>query len=257
MQLNRRGIAVAEAVVAVTLAALLIGTALGTLSTLQRALARQVARTTREQTLRAAVQLAVAELRDVAPVAGDIVALASTGVTYRATRASGVACGRDPDGILVASDTYRPLRTPVANRDSLTLMLSAGAWIRVPLDGPPRAGTCPDGTAAVILPSVPGLPDPIASVTWPAPLRVFEIMELRAYQSGSEWWLGQRSVSSGETIQPALGPLASGGLSLLGLDSLAQPTAAPLAIRQLRLTIRLASGDSLVRSLSLSPAGVP
>lgn len=257
MQLNRRGIAVAEAVVAVTLAAVLIGTSLGTLTTLQRALARQVARTTREQTLRAAVQLAVAELRDVAPAAGDIVALAPTGITYRATRASGLGCGRAPDGILVASATFRPLRVPVANRDSLTLMIPAGTWIRVPLDGPPRPATCPNGTAAVLLPYVPGLPDPLAAAIWPAPLRVFEVMELRAYQSGSEWWLGQRSVSSGETIQPALGPLASGGLALVGLDSLAQPTPVPVAIRQLRFTIRLASGDSLVRSLTLSPEGIP
>lgn len=257
MRLSRRGVALAETLVAVTLTALLVGTALGGLASMQRSLGRQVARTTREQTLRAAIQLGVAELRDLAPGAGDVLALAASAVTYRAQRATGLACGLTPEGVLVRAASFRSLRTPAAGRDSLALMTLAGDWIRVPLEGAPRLGACPDGATALLLPRSALLPDPLAAVAWPAPLRVFEVMELRAYQSGPDWWLGHRSISAGEAIQPALGPLATAGLTLTALDSVGGPITAVTDIRQLRLTVRLASGDTLARSLSLTPSGAP
>jgi hypothetical protein len=134
-------------------------------------------------------------------------------------------------------------------------MNPSGDWIRVPLDAAPRSGTCPGGGAAITLPVLASVPDPLAGVSWPAPLRVTEQMELRAYQSGAEWWLGQRSVSSGETIQPALGPLAPFGLTVSGFDSLGNPALAPADVRRLKLVVRLAAGDSAVRTLVLPPGG--
>ena len=256
MRLNQRGVVLAEALVAAVLTAVLIGTALGSLSLLQKALARQVSRTTRSQALRAALQLSVAELRDLAPGAGDLIALTTTGLVYRAMRATGLVCGRDGLGLLVSTGSFRSLRTPVAGRDSLAVMNPSGGWIRVGLDGAPRGGNCPGGEPALALPLVTSFPDPLASLSLPSPLRVTELMELRAYQSGSEWWLGQRSVSSGETIQPALGPLAPSGLTISGFDSLGNSAAVPADVRRLKLVVRLATGDSAVRTLLLPPGGV-
>lgn len=255
MRLNRRGVALTEALVAAVLTAVLVGTALGSLSLLQKALARQVSRTTRSQTLRAALQLSVSELRDLAPGAGDLIAVSTSGLVYRAVRATGLVCGRDGVGLVVSTRSFRSLRMPVAGRDSVAVMNGSGDWIRVGLDGAPRSGTCPGGEAALTLPLLASLPDPLAAVAWPSPLRVTELMELRAYQSGAEWWLGQRSVSSGETIQPALGPLAPSGLVVSGFDSLGNPAAVPAEIRRLRLVVRLAAGDSAVRTLLLPPGG--
>jgi len=255
MRLNRRGVALAEALVAAVLTAVLIGTALGSLSLLQKALARQVSRTTRSQTLRAAVQLTVAELHDLAPGAGDLVSLSPTGLVYRAVRATGLACGRDAAGLLVSTGSFRSLRAPVPGRDSIAVLAGTGDWVSVGLDGAPRAGLCPDGAPAIALPMLAVLPDPLAGVSWPSPLRITEQMELRAYQSGIDWWLGQRSVSSGETIQPALGPLAPSGLTFSGFDSLGNPAAVLADVRQLRLVVRLPAGDSTVRTLTLPPGG--
>jgi hypothetical protein len=256
MRLNQRGVALAEALVAAVLTAALVGTALGSLSLLQRALARQVSRTSRSQALRAALQLSGSELRDLAPGAGDLIAISSTGLVYRAVRATGLVCGRDGVGLQVSTGSFRSLRTPVPVRDSLAVMNPSGDWIRVGLDGSPRAGTCPAGGPAVTLPVATSVPDPLGAVSWPTPLRVTELMELRAYQSGAEWWLGQRSVSSGETIQPALGPLAPSGLVVSGFDSLGNPASVPADVRRLKLVVRLAAGDSAVRTLLLPPGGV-
>ncbi|HEX9895030.1 MAG TPA: hypothetical protein VGA78_13955, partial [Gemmatimonadales bacterium] len=138
MHLTRRGFALAEALVAVILTTLLLVAALGSLTALQRALGRQVARTTRAQTLRAAVQLGVAELQDLAPPAGDLVALSANGLIYRAVRATGLACGRGAEGLQVRSSSFRALRTPSPGRDSVAVLVRPDAWVVVGLEADPR-----------------------------------------------------------------------------------------------------------------------
>jgi hypothetical protein len=71
------------------------------------------------------------------------------------------------------------------------------------------------------------------------PLRIYEIMELRLYRSDGESWLGARSVSSGENIQPMLGPLMPvNGLQLEYLDGLGGPTSDVTAVKSVRITVR-------------------
>jgi len=47
----------------------------------------------------------------------------------------------------------------------------------------------------------------------PAPVRVFEWVEARAYQSNGTWWLGARSLRPADVIQPLAGPIAPRGVS--------------------------------------------
>jgi hypothetical protein len=70
------------------------------------------------------------------------------------------------------------------------------------------------------------------------PVRLVEPMELRAYQSGDTWWLGARSVNTGEAIQPLVGPLAPQGFELEYLHHLGGPTMDPGSIGSIRVTIR-------------------
>jgi hypothetical protein len=44
-------------------------------------------------------------------------------------------------------------------------------------------------------------------------------MQIKLYQSQGNYWLGARSVSAGEVIQPVLGPLDNNGLSFAFRDS--------------------------------------
>jgi hypothetical protein len=64
-------------------------------------------------------------------------------------------------------------------------------------------------------------------------------MELKAYQSDGQWWLGARSVSSAEAIQPMAGPLdEADGFRLEYLDRNESPTADPKAVAGIRISLR-------------------
>jgi hypothetical protein len=85
------------------------------------------------------------------------------------------------------------------------------------------------------------------------PVRIYEIMELRAYQSGGQWWLGARSVSSGEAIQPLAGPLAGrDGFRLEYLNQFGAATNDPTAVSGIRIVVR-GSGEDLPASGGSAP----
>jgi hypothetical protein len=69
------------------------------------------------------------------------------------------------------------------------------------------------------------------------PVRVFEVMQVRLYRSLNAWWIGARSVSTGEAIQPLAGPFEIAGSGFSYLDSAGGSTSMPEAIRGLRLTL--------------------
>jgi hypothetical protein len=85
-------------------------------------------------------------------------------------------------------------------------------WVVADLTGAPSSGSCPDGTAALLVPAA-FAPVDLASIGPGSPLRVFEPMELQAYSSGGAAWVGLRSVSSGGSIQPLAGPFSGAVLS--------------------------------------------
>lgn len=245
MSLNLRGTALAELLVAAVLTAAVMTAALDALSFLQRSVTRQASRTTSAQTLRAAAQLFSSELRDLSPPAGDLMAISPNSIVYRAVRGTGIGCATSLDGLHLLAGSFRALRLPGPGRDSI-LMVRPGiaAPVSAAVTGDSRPGVCPDGRPALVVPYA-AVPDPLSGVTWPALVWLTEVMEIRAYQSGSEWWLGLRSLGAGEVIQPALGPLASNGLVVTALDSSGASTGSLADVRRLEILLRLASADAL------------
>jgi hypothetical protein len=64
-------------------------------------------------------------------------------------------------------------------------------------------------------------------------------MELKLHEADGKSWLGARSVSAGEVIQPVLGPLADdGGFTLQYSDATGAITTDPKAIKSIRVTLR-------------------
>jgi hypothetical protein len=253
MPLSRRGTGLVEAVVAALLTALLVVAALGSLAHLQRPLGRFTYRVLSEQSIRGTAQLLRSELRDLAPGAGELLTVGPGSLTYRAVRGTGRACSAGGGRVQVAASTWSPLRQPAAGRDSLVLLAQPGdTEVVVAAAGPTIAGTCPDGVASVALPYATNAPDPVAPAAFPAPLLVSEVMEIRAYESGGEWWVGVRSISAGESIQPAHGPLAANGLRISAFDSAGMPTLIPARVTHLAFFLRSASGDSLEFRLDYS-----
>lgn len=246
MPLTRRGAGLIEAVVAAGLTALLVVSALAGLAGLQRTVGRFSGRVMSDQALRGTAQLLRSELRDLAPAAGELRAIGPGSITYRAVRGAGQACGLAPGRLLVLAGSWAPLRQPAAGRDSLVLLAQpVDTEVVVAASGSAVSGICPDGVVSVSLPYAVSTPDPLTAALFPAPVLLAEVMEIRAYQSGGEWWVGVRSVSAGETIQPAHGPIAPGGLRINAFDAAGAPTLVPALVSHLLFTVLSAGGDSL------------
>ena len=251
--MNRRGTALIEAAIASALTGLLVVVALGALSSLQRSTGRFASRALSDQVLRGATQLLRSELRDLAPAAGEILSFTPGSITYRAVRGTGLACGANGGRIQVISSTWASLRQPAAGRDSLVLLgQPANTEVAVSSSGPATAGLCPDGVVSMSLPYGPQVPDPSPAARYPSPLLLTEVMEIRGYESGGEWWVGARSVSAGEVIQPALGPIAFNGLRIVALDSSGAATLVPAQVTHLLFVVKAPSGDSIVVALDMS-----
>ena len=253
MPMTRRGTGLVEAVVAALLTALLVVAALGSLAGLQRALGRFTGRALSSQTVRGTAQLLRSELRDLAPAAGELLSLGASSISYQAIRGTGRACGSDGGRVLVTAATWSPLRQPAGGRDSLVLLAQPGdTEVVVAAAGPAVGGSCPDGVSSVALPYVAAAPDPVLVAAFPVPLMVTEVMEIRAYESVGDWWVGVRSVSAGETIQPAHGPIAPDGFRVTAFDSAGVPTVNPAHVSHIAFLVKSARGDSLELRLDYS-----
>jgi prepilin-type N-terminal cleavage/methylation domain-containing protein len=193
-----------------------------------------------------------------AEIRSDLMAIEQGAVTYLAGRGQGVVCGTStaPAEIRVPQSHWQSPRAPRAT-DSL-LVLAEGdsstaadnVWLHLGVLAT-AGGTCPDGRAALVFRvGVPPSLDPalgLRRVSVGAIARLAEAMQLRYYESGAEWWLGMRSVSTGEAITPVAGPLADStdavrGLTLTWLDAWGAPTDVISQVRAVDVALRGVTG---------------
>lgn len=237
-----RGVTLVELLVAIVLLAIVGQTLLRLLTTAQRLFRAQSERAALQATVRAGAAFVSAELRPLDPA--DLLGIAADRVVYRAPRSTAVACRATRDTIMLRRQPAWGYRSISATRDSLLLFVDgspAGAeerWAVLPVTGPAGSGTCPDGVPALAVPTaVPSAT--LIGVVLDAPVLTFEVMEVRLYQSGGQYWLGSRSISGGETqVQPALGPLAVNGLGLEPLTADGSPALTPSAVRMVDMLLR-------------------
>ncbi len=118
-------------------------------------------------------------------------------------------------------------------------------WIHLGVGGV-AAGSCPDGSAALVVRVAPPPPLDLAvllpRLVSSAPARLAEVMQMRYYSSGGASWLGMRSVSTGEAITPVAGPLADStatvrGLTLAYRDAAGDSTADPVLVREIEIRV--------------------
>lgn len=151
-----------------------------------------------------------ADLAEVAP--GDLISAAPDAVVYRAIRLDGHACVVSANEVRVGQSRLRASRLPQAGRDSLLVLSqtdSGAIWVASAISGVSTASCGPDpairlsGDSAVLAAAA-------ATASGATPVKTFEVMEARFYASGGQRWLGARSVSAGEGIQPLAGPFEPG-----------------------------------------------
>jgi prepilin-type N-terminal cleavage/methylation domain-containing protein len=247
-----RGFTLVEVVVALGLTLIVTGSMHRLLVTTQRLSRVQSAQVNLQSSLRAGALVIASEVRELnGVVAGssdqtDILSITGSSMTYRAARGMGFLCEPPAAGhIRIAQSTFTGFRSPQPSRDAAYLFVEGNpeagvkdAWLPLPIASVATTSGCP-GAAGPAISIALSSPAPIVAVPAGTPLRIYETMELRLYQSDGQWWLGARSVSAGEAIQPVIGPLAgSDALRLEYLNGAGIPTTEPAAIKSIVATLR-------------------
>ena len=243
MFLSRRGISLVEVVVALALTALVAALSWSILAAGAFRLRDRSERMGLEHSLRvvaAAVRAAVEPVGQDSSAGNDLVVALPDQLVSRTTRASGALCAATAVAFTVraAPGWWSALRTPVPGRDSLLVerLSPASSWETIGLSAAPQPGSCPDGSAGLVLPVVADSAA-LAGVGPGSPVRVFEDMELRLYTSSGAAWVGLRSLTTGEAIQPLAGPFTSAGLQLEYRSRSGTPVVDPALVASVLLQI--------------------
>jgi hypothetical protein len=254
--MTRRGITLVELVVAAAASLVVLGAVHRLVVSSLRLSRTQAAQIELQSNLRTAVIVIASEIRQLNGVRGgsaeqiDILSFSSTALTYRAARGIGFLCAPAAAAQLrVARGTFSGIRDPQPLRDVAYLLVDASpepdrqTWVQLPITDVAAAVVCESGEAAI------GLTTSAAAALAAAPgtpVRFYETMELRVYQSDGRWWLGARSVDTGEAIQPVAGPLdGPDGLRFEYRNGNGAATTDPGEIKSIVLTVRGTTENSI------------
>lgn len=260
--LTQRGFTLVEAIVATVLTAFVGALLVSLLLRGQAVIVFERGRMEVQRTLRSGALFASYEWSGLTPGGGDIMALGRSSLRYRGPRGLAFSCTARADAVIVRNDLRYGVRAWVAGRDSL-LAYAAGdsaagtspRWEPLPLTGV-VAGVCPDGSPGLALQTIIDPARlPLHELLPGAPVRLFESMESRLYQSQGAWWLGLRSLTGGGSIQPALGPLSANGFELRFRDLAGVPTTDPALVVAVTATFRASTARPVVQPWGRRPAG--
>lgn len=247
---ERRGFTLVEIMAALAVSLVVSGAAYNLLLNTQRLTRAQASRVALQSTVRAAVLIVANELSELNTVAGgstsqnDVLALGAQTVTYRAMRGTGFVCQAvAPAVIRLARNSFSGHRDPQAGRDEALVFVpgdsatgSEDAWVAVKITAVATTFACSGGLPSITLTLSAGPSSHLLEQG--TPVRLIEPMEIRLYQADENWWLGARSVNTGEAIQPFAGPLAPGGFQLEYLDREGEATLDRTGIESIRVTVR-------------------
>ena len=246
MHTSRKGFTLIELMIALVLLVIVGGGIFKLLTTQQRATRQQAQLSMMQSNLRSGTLLVPSELREIGIDASgsDILAMGPDSITYRAMRSMSVACQVTATEIRLRNLLTWGYRPPVAGRDQILLFVEGDpgssmddTWVSTAIAAP-AASTCPDGQPAMAYTvTIPGGAATVAKVSLGAAVRTFETMQFKLYTSGGRSWLGARSVSGGETIQPVLGPLTATGLRLEYRNAAGNVTTDSSLVRTIDVTI--------------------
>jgi prepilin-type N-terminal cleavage/methylation domain-containing protein len=206
-----------------------------------------------QASLRGGTLFLLSELRELGGSPGDpdIQAFAAESLTYRSMRGAGVSCARGPGTVSVDAAGFFGYRIPQAGRDSLLLFhegreesATDDRWLHLPILSVSN-GICVGAPAIVFRTVLDTTSYPLATFGQLAPIRTYEVMQIKLYSSSGDYWLGGRSVSGGETIQPIIGPLTSRGLGLAYLDSTGASAMSRDRVRSVEFTLRGLTADPI------------
>ena len=264
----QRGFSLAELLVALVVASIVLASVCSALLGAQRFYRAQAQVLEVQQNVRVVAQVLSQEIRGLDAGDGDIVAMSDTAITLKAPRALGVTCAA-PDvarGVLIVRNSLTSgLRAVDPARDSVLVFRDGDPssatddrWLRSSLAATGSAA-CADGAAGsrLTLGGIVGGLAQLDSVGPGSPIRAFEVVRYRLYRDGEGlWWLGTQSFTGGgwSVTSPIAGPLRPrDGVAFAYADAADQPVSSPLAVRLVRVVVRGRS-SAPIRSVG-RPAG--
>lgn len=264
--LVRRGLTLAELMVAMVLLAIVSTGLYKALVTHQRAFQSQVQRSDLAQNIRAAAAILPQELRELDAADGDIIAMSSTSLTIRAYRQFGIICSAPVLGGALTARTYT-VRSPLMSStraltttDSVLIyyegnpgVRSDDAWVLSSVTSTATAAiTCPDGKAGIQITGNLTINAPQTNtagyIPVGAPIRGFETVTYKLYnETDGNWYLGLQP-GSGTTV-PLIGPLTgNAGLTFVYLNSASAVTATRTGVAQIQIVLLAKTAQSLWQS---------
>jgi len=269
MLLTKRGFTLVELLIALSLMGL-VSTAIYTLLiNNQRLYRQQTEKIAVNDNLRSAVAILTSELRELDaadPLGSDIMDMSATSITYRGMRGLRWVCLGPTVGTMLAVDTTRlGLRSIDASYDSLLIyadsnpMLSRDDhWYHADVTSSPAAANDCGGSSRRINFSINlgGRTSLVAQddVIAGAPVRVFEVARMTSYVDVSgNTWLGMQRYNKNSgwtTLQPVVGPLQAGGLSLAYYDANGNVTADRTQVARVQVTVIGRTADKVMRLTS-------
>lgn len=172
---------------------------------------------------------------------GDLLRAAPESLSFRAVRLVGIACLVTTTEVRILEERLSAARSPQAGRDSIQLYLGADSisgldgWAGLPIHAVGRQ-SCGTRPALRLSTSVDSGTLAAARSSDLVPVRTFEIMQARFYQSLDATWLGARSESAGEAVQPLAGPFDRSGTGFEFVDSTGLITHSPASVRTIRVS---------------------
>ncbi len=259
--LARRGFSLIELMIALVLLGLVSTAVYKVLVNNQRLYLAQTQTIDLQQNIRAAAAILPAEFRELDAADGDISAMGPDSIWMRAMRQLAFLCATPPLGAGVGQITLTVRQTPIyGNRqtfnvnDSLLIYYEGDPSTRIDdswVLGQVKTvvpGLCPDsgathpGFVLTLQPQwIAGSQLNVANaITLGAPVRGFDKVAYRAYQSADgNWYLGQRNPAQGGTIQPVVGPLTgANGVTFSYYDSVGVVTTDSSKVAQIQIVLR-------------------
>ena len=260
MKTNRRGFTLVELLIVSVLGSLVLLASLQVLMVNSRTYRAQAATIAGQQTTRMAVEVLFAELREVSPPGGDIMAMSADSITVRLMRKFALVCETDFTGqpsLTVIKDFV------LNNGDTLYIMggtnrfgvddsvyvfadndearTSDDVWIPARVSAVDSSAVCPQDSTDALELTLQGQGSLFSadSVGIGAPLRSYEEFTFGTTTMIGDIYLARRD--TGDYV-PIAGPLApTNGLEFVYRDSLGAVTAVDTLVAQIQVVVRTGS----------------
>ena len=255
MRRDRRGFTLIELLIVAVLGSLVMGAVLQILITNQRTYTAQTATVSGQQSTRMALDILLAELREVSPEGGDIIAMADDSIRVRLMRKFGYVCDTDFSGqprlltipLGIGTNTFTAGDSVFVFADNDPDTDDDDVWIEASVTAT-AAGVCPQNAevAQWVGFNGQGAIFTADSVGLGAPVREFRTFTFGTTTFLGDVYLGRRE-GNGDMI-PVTGPLRrTDGLELVYRDEFGDITSDERAVRQIDLVVR--TGSEVLNSL--------